>query len=198
MNRYSFLTDTYATERQKTLGVWAMFLDSEMSWRPEARGRSVLEQMVHQCVSEDYWMKTFLGIDVTAARLPAAETRLEFLRTYAAASGQRLEKLQSMPESWFEESRTFFDVMRSRAWILVRRIAHSAHHRGQLTTYLRALGHDLYSTYGPTADTGGLFQSGAPVIYQYPNIDSLLATEVRGGGGPPLPGPGENPSTERP
>ena len=198
MNRYLSLTDTYATERQKTLGVWAMFQDSEMSWRPEARGRSVLEQMVHQCVSEDYWMKTFLGIDVTAARLPAAETRLEFLRTYAAASGQRLEKLQSMPESWFEESRTFFDVMRSRAWILVRRIAHSAHHRGQLTTYLRALGHDLYSTYGPTADTGGLFQSGAPVIYQYPNIDTLLAAEVRGGGGPPLPGPGEKPPTERP
>jgi len=198
MNRYSFLTDTYATERQKTLGVWAMFQDSEMSWRPEARGRSVLEQMVHQCVSEDYWTKTFLGIDVTAARLPAAETRLEFLRTYAAASGQRLEKLQSMPESWFEENRTFFDVMRSRAWILVRRIAHSAHHRGQLTTYLRALGHDLYSTYGPTADTGGLFQSGAPVIYQYPNIETLLDAEARGGGGPPLPGPGENPPTERP
>ncbi len=70
MNRYSFLTDTYATERQKTLGVWAMFQDSDMSWRPEARGRSVLEQMVHQCVSEDYWMKTFLGIEVM--RLPPA------------------------------------------------------------------------------------------------------------------------------
>src|SRR6266704_2261787 len=134
MNRYSFLTDTYATERQKTLGVWAMFQDSEMSWRPEARGRSVLEQMVHQCVSEDYWMKTFLGIDVTAARLPAAETRLEFLRTYAAASGQRLEKLQSMPESWVEESRTFFDVMRSPAPILARRTASTAHPRGQVTT----------------------------------------------------------------
>ena len=115
-----------------------------------------------------------------------------------AASGLRLEKLQSMPESWFEENGTFFDVMRSRAWILVRRIAHSAHHRGQLTTYLRALGHDLYSTYGPTADTGGLFQNNAPVIYQYPDIDTLLASEAHGGGGPSLPGPGAKPPTERP
>src|SRR6266571_968432 len=198
MNRYSFLTDTYATERQKILGVWAMFKDTEMSWRPEARGRSLLEQMVHQCVSEDYWMKTFLGIEVAAARLPAAETRLEFIRTYAAASGLRLEKLQSMPESWFEENGTFFDVMRSRAWILVRRIAHSAHHRGQLTTYLRALGHDLYSTYGPTADTGGLFQDGARVIYQYPDIETVLVSEARGGVRPPLPGPGSKAPTERP
>lgn len=171
MNRYSFLAETYATERQKILAAWAMFGDSEMNWRPEARGRSLHEQMVHQCVSEHNWMKNFFGIEVEAGHLPARETRTEFLRTYAAASRQRLEKLNSMPESWFEESVLFFDVERSRAWILVRRIAHSAHHRGQLTAYLRALGHNLYSTYGPTADTGG------SVKYQYPDIETLLAEE---------------------
>ena len=77
-----------------------------------------------------------------------------------------------MPEPWFEEEVTFFDVKRNRAWVLVRRIAHSAHHRGQLTAYLRALGHDLYSTYGPTADTNGA------VKYQYPDVESLLAGEI--------------------
>jgi hypothetical protein len=60
MNRYSFLIDTYSTERQKILGVWAMFRDEDMSWRPAPLARSVLEQMVHQCVSEDTWMKNFL------------------------------------------------------------------------------------------------------------------------------------------
>jgi hypothetical protein len=103
-----------------------------------------------------------------------------------------------MPEAWFEEDVGFFDVVRSRAWILVRRVAHSAHHRGQLTTYLRILGHELYSTYGPTADTGGLFQNGARVIYQYPDVETLLLAEARGGERPPLPGPGAKPSTERP
>src|SRR5215831_3179069 len=171
MNRYSFLTDTYATERQKILAVWAMFHDSEMNWKPEARGRTVHEQMVHQCVSEDNWMKNFFGIHVSISPLPADESRGAFLRTYAVASGQRLERLRSMSEAWFEEETKFFDVARSRAWILVRRIAHSAHHRGQLTTYLRTLGHTLYSTYGPTADTNGA------VKYQYPDIDTLLAGE---------------------
>jgi uncharacterized damage-inducible protein DinB len=171
MNRYSFLTDTYDTERQKILGVWAMFRDGEMNWKPEARGRTVHEQMVHQCTSEDNWMKNFFSIEVTAPRLPPVESRREFLRAYAAASAERLEKLASMPEPWFEENVTFFEVSRSRAWILVRRIAHSAHHRGQLTAYLRALGHSLYSTYGPTADTNGT------VSYQYPDIEALLAAE---------------------
>src|SRR5262245_8546582 len=137
MNRYSFLIDTYSTERQKILGVWAMFNEDQMAWRPHSRGRSVHEQMVHQCVSEDYWMKNFLGIDVGEPPLPALETRLEFMRKYAAASAARMATLETISESWFEGSAPFFDVLRSRAWILMRRIAHSAHHRGQLTTYLR-------------------------------------------------------------
>jgi uncharacterized damage-inducible protein DinB len=100
------------------------------------------------------------------------ETRAEFIRTYAESSKQRLARLESMPESWFEEEVTFFDVKRNRAWVLVRRIAHSAHHRGQLTAYLRALGHDLYSTYGPTADTNGV------VKYQYSDVETMLAEQI--------------------
>ena len=198
MNRYLFLTETYETERLKILGAWAMFRDDEMQWRPERRARSVHEQMVHQCMSEDNWMKNFLGIDLSEPPLPSMETRREFMQKYAAASSLRLAKLQSMPESWFEESVPFFDVARSRAWILVRRVAHSAHHRGQLTTYLRILGHQLYSTYGPTADTGGLAQNGASVIYQYSDVESLLQAEAAGNNLPPLPGIGLRPPTERP
>lgn len=173
MNRYAFLTDTYSTERIKTLSAWAMFKDSEMEWKPEARGRSVHEQMVHQCVGEHNWMTKMLNIQVPVPHLPDPETRAAFILTYAETSRQRLEKLQSLPESWFEEETAFFDVRRNRAWILVRRIAHSAHHRGQLTAYLRTLGHDLYSTYGPTADTDG------DVKYLYPDIDTLLAAVRR-------------------
>jgi uncharacterized damage-inducible protein DinB len=198
MNRYSFLTDTYSTERQKILGVWAAFKDDELPWRPHPVARSVHEQMVHQCVSEDYWLKNFLGIDLTQPPLPSAEIRLEFIKKYAAASFQRLERLKAMPDSWFEENASFFDASRTRSWILVRRVAHSAHHRGQLTTYLRILGHQLYSTYGPTADTGGLFQNAARIIYQYPDVETLLDAEGRGGDRPPLPGPGAKSPTERP
>jgi len=82
---------------------------------------------------------------------------------------------------------------------MVRRIAHTAHHRGQQTAMLRMLGRDLHSTYGPTADTGGLMQDHAPTIYAYPDEDSLGAGES-GGGSPKvaLPGGGGHPVTERP
>ncbi len=199
MNPYTFLAETYATERLKTLSVWAHFGDADLGFRPEPRARTPLEHMVHQCVSEDVWMQRMLGIDAGLPPLPEREDRLGFLEHYAAASERRLERLHAMPAEWFGEETRFFDVPRSRAWVLTRRIAHSAHHRGQLTTYLRLLGRDLYSTYGPTADTGGLFQQGAPVIYRYRTVEELLVS-ARGGAveSPRLSGPGSAPPTERP
>jgi uncharacterized damage-inducible protein DinB len=198
MTRYDFLLDTYGTERLKTLSVWSQFREEDLRFRPEPRARTPQEQMVHQCLSEDVWMKGMLGIDLGEPPLPAEETRLGFLQKYADASGRRLARLRQQPDGWFEGMTRFFDVERSRAWVLTRRIAHSAHHRGQLTTYLRLLGRSLYSTYGPTADTGGLFQNQAPVIYRYRDVEHLLEAEARGGETPPLPGPGEKSPTERP
>ena len=80
--RYLFLVDTYATERVKVVSVWSEFRDRDLALRPkqdDRRGRSVHEQMVHQCVSEDLWSRNMLGIDVSAPPLPREETRLEFI-----------------------------------------------------------------------------------------------------------------------
>ncbi len=198
MSRYDFLIETYRTERLKTLSVWSQVPDDRMSFRLEPRARTPHEQMVHQCVSEDTWMRNMLGIGLSLPALPAEESRRSFLEHFAAASGERLAQLQQKAETWFEEETTFFDVRRTRAWVLTRRLMHSAHHRGQLTSYLRLWGQPLYSTYGPSADTGGLFQHHAPVIYRYDSVEALLEAESRGGSNPPLPGPGDHPPTERP
>jgi uncharacterized damage-inducible protein DinB len=199
--RYGFLVETYETERLKVLSVWAAFEDADLAFRPhrtDRRGRSVHEHMVHQCVSEDLWFRGMLGIDVGARPLPEAEGRLDFIRQYARDSAPRLEALRARPEAWWEATASFFDVQRSRAWIVVRRIAHTAHHRGQLTALARMLGRDLHSTYGPTADTGGLAQHKAPTVYAYADEQTLIEGEASGGRKARLPGPGPNPPTERP
>ena len=156
--RYGFLVDTYETERLKVLGVWSMFRDEDLSVRPhptDTRGLSVLEQMRHQCQSENAFFCRMLGIDVGAPPLPVEETRRGFLLQYGADSLKRLGVLRSKSDdAWWEEEVAFFDVMRSRAWILVRRVAHTSHHRGQQMAMLRMLNREVYSVYGPTADTG--------------------------------------------
>ena len=198
---YAFLVETYATERMKVVSVWSEFGDEDLPVRPLAgdpRGRSVHEQMVHQCVSEDLWFRNMLGIDVGAPPLPKQETRLEFIKRYAEDSEKRLLALQAKNETWWEEDVKFFDVHRSRAWVMVRRVAHTSHHRGQLMAMLRMLGRELHSNYGPTADTGGLMQNHAPTIYAYGSVEELLDREGRGGAKAKLPGSDGKAVTERP
>ena len=198
---YDYLIETYQTEIDKVLGAWAMFNDDELDIRPhgtDVRGRSFHEQMVHQCVSEDHWFANILGIDVVDNPLPSKESRIDFMHIYAQSALRRLEALHEKDETWWQEDVDFFGVPRSRAWVMVRRIAHTAHHRGQQTTLLRMSNRDLHSTYGPTADTGGLMQDQAPTVYCYTNIDSLLFEERGSRNKAALPARGRRPVTERP
>lgn len=198
---YSFLVDTYATERLKTLNVWSMFRDDDLDIRPHAlleRDRTAHEHMVHQCLSEDKWFRTMFGIEVSAPPIPELEARLAFIQRYADASGQRLARLTEKDEAWWEQEVAFFDTTHSRAWIMVRRVAHTAHHRGEQTTLLRLMGRAVHSVYGPSVDTGGLPINNAVTINAYSDIASLLEGELQGGRKAALPGPGDHPSTERP
>jgi uncharacterized damage-inducible protein DinB len=198
---YNFLADTYDTERIKTLSVWSMFMDEDLLIRPQPLGRrdrNPLEHMVHQCISEDKWFCNMFGIDVGAPPLPEQEARLEFIKRYAKDSGKRLAVLKETDKAWWEKEVSFFETKRIKAWIMARRIAHTAHHRGEQTIILRMLGRKVHSIYGPSADTGGLPQNNALTIYAYPAIASLIEGESKGGAKTDLPGPGNTPCTERP
>lgn len=199
-SRYSFLVDTYATEILKVLSVWSMARDEDLDVRPrtgDRRGRTLREHMIHQCQSENGWFSGMLGIVVPGEVLPAETSRLGFLRHYAAAAEVRRAALAGKDDAWWETAVAFFEVQRPRTWVMTRRIAHTAHHRGQQTAMLRASGRDLHSTYGPTADTGGLAKDKPPVVYAYEDVASLLAAEARGGDKAPLPPPVARPVTER-
>ena len=195
---YEFLVETYATERIKVLSVWSEFKDEDLEVRPNAidpRGRSVHEQMVHQCVSEDLWFRTMLGIDVGAPPLPEAGDTHGIHPAVCGGQRQAGDRAgRQRPMTGGKRPMKFFDVPRSRAWVMTRRLTHTSHHRGQQMAMLRMLGRDLHSNYGPTADTGGLMQNHAPTIYAYGTVEALL----KNGPKTPLPGGGEKPVTERP
>jgi hypothetical protein len=198
---YNFLIDTYDSERLKTLSVWSMFTDDDISIRPHPllqRDRNALEHMIHQCLGENKWFCNMFDVDVGAPPLPGPETRLEFIKRYAEDSGKRVAVLKEKDNSWWEQEVAFFDTQHSRAWIMVRRIAHTAQHRGEMTTLLRLLKRKVHSVYGPSVDTGGLPDNQAVTIYAYPDIKSLIEGESQGGLKADLPGPGDKPSTERP
>jgi uncharacterized damage-inducible protein DinB len=151
---YAFLLDAYETEILKTTGIWAAFPAQVMNWRPHQKSRTIIEQFEHQMQSEGRWMTAMLGIE-TGEPIPEDRTRDAFIEKYRTDAERRLAMLRDKSDEWWRDETMFFDVRRSRAWIMLRRITHSTHHRGQLIVYLRLLDLAVPSVYGPTADTKG-------------------------------------------
>ena len=118
MSTYSFLVDTYETEILKITGTWEAFPEDTMNFRPATKSRTVLEQVEHQVKSEGGWMRDMLGIDVGEI-LPKENTKRAFIEKYASDATKRLAILREKPDSWWQEDTKFFDVPRSRAWVLL-------------------------------------------------------------------------------
>jgi uncharacterized damage-inducible protein DinB len=148
------LLDTYASETNKVASVWSAFGDADLAWRPQERASTVGEILKHQLLSERRFFGEFLGAPepAPAAVLPPEPTIAASTARLVELARPRLAFLAARDERWLLERVPFFDVERERVWIFWRRVLHTAHHRTQLTVYLRLLGRAVPPTYGPTAD----------------------------------------------
>jgi len=146
--------DTYASETNKVISVWAAFTDPDLSYRPHPSSSSVADIMKHQLLSERRFFAEFLGVPEVAAEqvLPGRLAVADFSQRMLELASPRLGFMAEREEEWWRTVVPFFDTRRERIWIFWRRVLHTAHHRTQLTVYLRLLGKPVPATYGPTAD----------------------------------------------
>jgi uncharacterized damage-inducible protein DinB len=151
---FQHLVDTYAGETNKTASVWDLFHDADLPWRPHPRSSTVDEILKHQLLSERRFFGEFLGSPEPPAAgvLPTQASVEAFRSRLVELALPRLDWLSRLTEPQWLQTSAFFDVRRERIWIFWRRILHSAHHRTQLTVYLRLMNRTVPSTYGPTAD----------------------------------------------
>jgi len=151
---FQHVLDTYASETNKVVSVWGGFSDSDLEYRPHPRSSSVAEILKHQLLSERRFFAEFLGAPEMAADqvLPPTLSVENLKQRIVELALPRLSFLASRDEAWWLEVVPFFDTRRQRAWIFWRRVLHTAHHRTQLTVYLRMLNKTVPATYGPTAD----------------------------------------------
>ena len=146
--------ETYASETNKTASVFRQFEPADFPFRPHARSSTVLDIFRHQLLSERRFFGEFLGSSEPhpSSVLPVEQNSEAFALRLVELARPRLDFLAARTDAWWMEPRPFFDVERQRIWIFWRRVLHSAHHRTQLTVYLRLLDKTVVSTYGPTAD----------------------------------------------
>ncbi len=151
---FQHLLDSYASETNKVAAVWRQFGDDDLSFRPHARSSTVGDIVKHELLSERRFFGEFIGTpepppeDVLPAPL-AISTAVDRLAHLAAL---RLKYLAPQNTEWWLVRVPFFDVERERIWVFWRRVLHTAHHRTQLTVFLRMMDRPVPPTYGPTGD----------------------------------------------
>jgi len=151
---FQHLLDTYAGETSKVATVWAGFAPEDLAFRIHPKSSTVQEILKHQLLSERRFFGEFLGFpEPPPAEVPPKDATPEaWRRRLCELATARLGFLASRTQDWWLERVPFFDVVRERIWIFWRRVLHTAHHRTQLTVYLRMLNKPVPPTYGPTAD----------------------------------------------
>ena len=152
---FQHVLDTYESETQKTAAVWRAFDGMDPAWTPDAKSSMIAAIWKHQLLSERRFFAEFIGLQdepEVAHILPGALTSEACADRLIALAMPRLERMAVQADAWWLAPVPFFGVERERIWIFWRRVLHSAHHRTQLTGYLRALDRPVPSTYGPTAD----------------------------------------------
>jgi uncharacterized damage-inducible protein DinB len=151
---FQHILDTYASETNKVVSVWRELAPQDFAFRPHPRSSSAEDIVKHQLLSERRFFGEFLGAPEPAPGqiLPASATSEAYAQRMVQLALPRLAYLAPKTEKWWMEVVPFFDVHRQRIWVFWRRVLHTAHHRTQLTIYLRLLGKPVPSTYGPTAD----------------------------------------------
>jgi uncharacterized damage-inducible protein DinB len=148
------LVDTYASEVNKVASVWSSFRDDDLAWTPHPRSTPVAGILRHELLSGRRFFGEFLGAPEppASAVVPSEATVRAFVDRLVELARPRLAFIAGRPQEWWLEAVPFFDVNRQRIWIFWRRVLHTAHHRTQLTVYLRLMDRPVPPTYGPTAD----------------------------------------------
>jgi uncharacterized damage-inducible protein DinB len=148
------LLDIYASEVNKVASVWRAFDDAVLEFRPHPRSMTVADVFKHELLSARRFFGGFLGLPEPDVEhiVPNPITVEGSVARLADLARARLPFLAQASTAWWHTKVPFFDVERARVWIFWRRVLHTAHHRTQLTVYLRLLDRAVPPVYGPTAD----------------------------------------------
>lgn len=151
---FQHMLDTYVSETNKVASVWREFRDGDLAYRPHPRSTSVGDIFKHQLLSERRFFGEFIGTEEPAPAdvLPSEMTVAAATERLAQLVLARLAYLAPQRADWWLARVPFFEVERERIWVFWRRVLHTAHHRTQLTVYLRMMDRSVPPTYGPTAD----------------------------------------------
>ena len=152
----NYLMKQVEDEFGTTKKVIAAIPDDKKDYRPHSVAKTALELAWHTILS-DVW---FLA-GIPRGEFPTEEPKMppeirgaaDLVRYYDGKMGPLIAQAKAMSDEQLVKPISFFGIMTEPAvTYLSFLLMHTIHHRGQLTTYLRAMGAKVPSVYGGSAD----------------------------------------------
>ena len=165
MDAVNFFSDQLKREHALNKKVLAEVPEGNNTWKPHEKSMELgyLAALVAQMPAWIALVLTTDEFDLTDAHSgeafrPVAQNSTEALLTYAdtafekAATALASVKQEQWVQPWTLKIAGKAVSSATRLQQVAENFTHMAHHRGQLTVYLRLLGDKVPATYGPSAD----------------------------------------------
>lgn len=152
-----FLVADFEQEMETTLRVLEAVPNQRLDYRPDTKGKTGLG-LVRHIGLEDAWLLNCIAngtftpppddSDACGIMCPA-----DAVARYKADVPLALNRVRAMSPQALSTTLNLLDMIQAPAVnLLGMALKHSVHHRGQLSSYLRAMGGAVPGIYGPTAD----------------------------------------------
>jgi uncharacterized damage-inducible protein DinB len=153
-----FLIGEVEQEMQTTLRVFGAAANCKLDYQPDSASKTGLG-LIRHITLEDEWLLN--SIADGAFKPPPDDSDACGISSPAVAISQykeripaALNRVRAMSGEQLCRSIDLFGMIQmSGVGFLSMMVKHSIHHRGQLSSYLRAMGGKVPSIYGPSADT---------------------------------------------
>src|SRR5215469_2302750 len=142
-------------EHPTTKKVLAALPDSQLNFKLGEKGRSAQELAWHLAASEVWFADGVASCDFSKPEtpMPANATTADIVAFYETEMPKHITRIKTLSGDDLAKTVSFFGIMNlPNVMYLGFLTNHSVHHRGQLSTYLRAMNAHVPSIYGGSAD----------------------------------------------
>lgn len=149
-----YLLNNVNVEHPATLKVMAAIPQAHAGFRLGEKGRTAQELAWHIITTDVWILHSIANLSFAPGeKAPAPATVNGMVEWYAAEFPKALGRVSAMTPEQLATPVTFHGVLTLPAGLFLGLLtAHQIHHRGQLSTYLRALNARVPAIYGGSAD----------------------------------------------
>jgi uncharacterized damage-inducible protein DinB len=150
-----FLLRNVEQEQKVTRKVLASLPADKGDYRPDPKSKTAFDLAWHLAASEQMFAKTILegALPGGIPRPEDVKTPADVVRYYDEVVAPAKSGLKSASPEQYAKVIDFHGVFSGPGVVFLNvMMQHSAHHRGQLSVYLRPMGAKVPSIYGPSGD----------------------------------------------